>query len=56
MSDDTSPVVTPSSQMRREIHSVVRRYGEESDVTVYQIIGVLEIVKLDLIQMLEESR
>lgn len=45
-----------SDQLRRELHAVIRRYGQESDVTVYQAIGVLEIVKLDLVEMLEKSR
>lgn len=42
-----------SDQMRKEIHAVIYRYGQESDVTVYQSIGVLEIVKIDLVEMLE---
>jgi len=45
-----------SNQLRREIREVIRRYGLESDVTVYQAIGVLEIVKLDLVDMLERAR
>lgn len=49
-----SPVA--SDQLRRELHDVIRRYGQESDVTVYQAIGVLEIVKLDLVEMLEKAR
>lgn len=47
---------TASDQLRREIHDVIRRYGQESDVTVYQAIGVLEIVKLDLVEILEKAR
>jgi len=45
-----------SSQLRRELHDVIRRYGQESDVTFYQSIGVLEIVKIDLVDMLEKAR
>lgn len=45
-----------SDQLRKELHDVIRRYGEESDVTVYQAVGVLEIVKVDLIEMLERAK
>ncbi len=38
-------------QIRAEIHAVLRRYAQECDVTVCQILGVIEIVKADLIQM-----
>ena len=41
--------------LRRELRAVIRRYGQESEVTVYQAIGVLEIVKLDLVDMLEKG-
>lgn len=46
---------TASDQLRRELHQVISRYGQESDVTFYQTIGVLEIVKLDLVDMLEKA-
>lgn len=55
MSDEV-PEVPASDQLRKEIHGLIRRYGQESDVTVYQALGVLEIVKLDLVEMLERSR
>lgn len=42
-----------SDQLRKEMLSLAIRYGEESDITVYQILGVLEIVKLDLVDQLE---
>jgi RecJ-like exonuclease len=48
--------VPASDQLRKEIHLVIRRYGEESDVTVYQAVGVLEIGKLDLVEMLERAK
>lgn len=55
--DENKDVPIPvSDQLRKEIHNVISRYGQESDVTVYQTIGVLEVVKLDLIEMLERSR
>lgn len=43
-----------SDQIVNEIGSVMRRYAHESDVTVYQLIGALEIVKSDLIEMLDK--
>lgn len=55
MADESHNPVA-SDQLRRELHDVIRRYGQESDVTVYQAIGVLEIVKLDLVEMLEKAR
>lgn len=44
-----------SRLLRQEILNTIRRYGQESDVTVYQAIGVLEIVKLDLVEIMEQS-
>lgn len=41
--------------MRDEIHKIVLRYGQESDVSVFQVIGVLESVKLDLFEMLSSN-
>lgn len=52
MSDQS---VQASAQLRRELIALIRRYGYESDVTVYQAIGVLEVVKLDLIDLLVEA-
>lgn len=53
---DNNKTTDASSQLRREIRNVIRRYGEESDVTVYQAIGVLEIVKLDLVEALDRAQ
>lgn len=53
-SDDQS--VPASDQLRKQIHDVIRRYGQESELTVYQAVGVLEIVKLDLVEMLERRK
>jgi len=53
---DESHNPVASDQLRQEIREVIRRYGQESDVTVYQAIGVLEIVKFDLVDMLEKAR
>lgn len=43
-------------QLRGEIHACIRRYGLEANTTVYQILGVLEIVKIDLVEMLEQAQ
>lgn len=56
MPNDETHNPTASDQLRREIHAVIRRYGQESQVTAYQAIGVLEIVKFDIVDMLEQSR
>lgn len=42
------------NQLREEMYNMIIRYGKESDITVYQAIGVLEVLKFDLIEMLEE--
>ena len=43
-----------TDQMYREIALLIRRYGRESDVSTYEIIATLEIVKYDLIEQLGE--
>ena len=50
-----SEAADASKQLRRELHDVIRRYSQESDVPVYQAVGVLEIVKIDLAEMLEAA-
>lgn len=46
-------MLTCCDQLRKEILAMVMRYGQESEITVYQTMGVLEMIKLDLIQTLE---
>jgi hypothetical protein len=48
--------VSANTQLREEIHKLILRAGKESDITVYQALGVLEIVKFDLIELLERSK
>lgn len=43
----------PSDQLRHELFLVVRRWSQESDITLCEAIGVLELLKVDLIQMLQ---
>jgi hypothetical protein len=40
----------PATQLKQEIVNVLRRYSQESDVTICQALGVLEIVKAEMIQ------
>lgn len=42
-------------QLRVEIHSAIRRYGQESDLSVYMAVAVLEVVKFDLLEMLTKA-
>jgi septum formation topological specificity factor MinE len=44
-----------NSQLRREILALIYRYGQESDVTVYSVLGVLDIVKADIIEKLTQG-
>lgn len=43
-----------SDQLRAQIHATIGRYAEESDITTYQVVGVLEAVKFDLMEALEK--
>lgn len=54
MSDESH--TDAGSQFRMEIHAVIRRYSEESDLTVYQTLGALEVVKHDLINMMDSKK
>lgn len=44
------------AMLRRELRSVIRRYGKESDVTAYQALGALRIVEHDIVDMLDARR
>jgi hypothetical protein len=50
---DKDPACIASDQLRQEIHTTIRRYAQESDVTLYQALGVLDVVKIDLVALLE---
>lgn len=47
--------MSASEQLREEINKAITRYGEESDVTVAETLGVLELVKAELIDRLRTS-
>jgi hypothetical protein len=39
-----------ATQLKQELINVLRRYSQESDVTICQALGVLDIVKAEMIQ------
>ena len=49
--DSQSQEFAAISQLRVEMHKLIMRYGEESDVTLYQVLGMLEVVKQDLMDL-----
>lgn len=44
-----------ATQMKNEIVAVIDRYASESDVTVYECIGALEVVKIELLEALANT-
>lgn len=42
-----------STQLRTELHSVLKRWAEESDVSICEAIGVMRIVEHDLMNMID---
>lgn len=47
--------VEAGTQLKRELHAVIRRWADESDITIYQTLGALRIIEHDLIKMLDEN-
>ena len=43
------------AMLRRELRAVIRRYGQESDVTAYQAIGALRMVEHDIVDTLDSA-
>lgn len=43
----------PADQLRHELFLAIRRWSQESDITLCEAIGVLELLKVDLIQLLQ---
>lgn len=41
-----------ATKMKNEIVAVIDRYSQESDVTVYETIGALEVVKDQMLEAL----
>jgi hypothetical protein len=42
-----------ADQLRRELFLAIRRWAQESDITLCEAIGVLELLKVDLITLLQ---
>jgi hypothetical protein len=42
-------------QLKRELNSILRRYAGESDVTLAEAVGVLEIVKAELLVLAQQD-
>lgn len=47
--------MSASEQFRDEVNAVIRRYGAESDLTICETLGVLELLKAELIERLRTS-
>jgi hypothetical protein len=43
------------NQLRQILYKDILRYAHESDMTAYQVIGVLESLKFDLLNAMIES-
>lgn len=43
-------------QLYVELCRTIQRYGRESDITVYQMIGILERIKLDFLNEMERKQ
>ena len=43
------------NQLRQILYKDILRYAHESDMTAYQVIGVLESLKYDLLNAMVES-
>lgn len=43
------------NQLRQILYKDILRYAHESDMTAYQVIGVLESLKFDLLNAMVES-
>ena len=41
------------AMFREEIHALIRRYGQESDITFYQVIGAMRVVEHDLVDLID---
>ena len=54
MSTNT-PSAGHSDQLRSELHAVLKRWAEESDVSICEAIGVMRIVEHDLLNMLDRE-
>lgn len=56
MSQPESPTPDGTQQLYVELCRTIQRYGRESDVTVYQMIGILERLKLDFLNEMHRKQ
>jgi hypothetical protein len=52
MSEEHEKALSASHQLRKELDAVIDRWAEESDMTACQLVGVLEMIKFDIINAL----
>jgi len=51
--EESGKTLSASDQLRDEIFNMCVRYGDESDISIYQTIGALEVVKANLLDFLD---
>ena len=51
-----NPDIGPNEMLQGELHSVIHRYAQESDVSIAAAIGVLELVKDELLDYMRTAR
>ena len=55
MSEEDNFNCKAGNQLRDTLYKDILRYAQESDMTAYQVIGVLESLKFDLLNAMLES-
>jgi len=55
MSEEDNFNCKAGNQLRDTLYKDILRYAQESDMTAYQVIGVLESLKFDLLNAMVES-
>jgi len=55
MSEEDNFNCQAGNQLRQVLYKDILRYAHESDMTAYQVLGVLESLKFDLLNAMVES-
>jgi len=55
MSEQDDFNVNAGNQLRQTLYKDIVRYAQESDLTGFQVIGVLESLKFDILNAMENS-
>jgi hypothetical protein len=55
MSEEDNFNVNAGNQLRDMLYKDIVRYAQESDMTAYQAIGVLESLKFDILNAMQNS-